>query len=123
MQFTLLFLPFTSVSIYLYFSREKENIKGNYEDDVDKMNQQLSNKASIQMMLTEKQNEIQSLKDKIVQVKAAQQDLKENMIQKSKTFAESKHAVLFCFSNRIYFHQKKLCFNSYFPSLDRGNCS
>ncbi|XP_042597838.1 myosin-11 [Cyprinus carpio] len=73
--------------------REKENIKGNYEDDVDKMNQQLSNKASIQMMLTEKQNEIQSLKDKIVQVKAAQQDLKENMIQKSKTFAESKHAV------------------------------
>ncbi|XP_043119569.1 golgin subfamily A member 6-like protein 22 [Puntigrus tetrazona] len=73
--------------------QEKENIKGNYEDDVDQMNQQLSNKASIQMMVTEKQNEIQSLKDKIVQVKAAQQDLKENMIQKSKTFAESKHAV------------------------------
>ncbi|XP_016423052.1 myosin-11 [Sinocyclocheilus rhinocerous] len=73
--------------------REKENIKGNYEDDVDQMNQQLSNKASIQMTLTEKQNEIQSLKDKIVQVKTAQQDLKENMIQKSKTFAESKHAV------------------------------
>lgn len=57
------------------------------------MNQQLSNKASIQMLLTEKQNEIQSLKDKIVQVTTAQQDLKENMIQKSKTFAESKHAV------------------------------
>lgn len=45
------------------------------------------------MLLTEKQNEIQSLKDKIVQVTTAQQDLKENMIQKSKTFAESKHAV------------------------------
>lgn len=57
------------------------------------MNQQLSDKASIQMLLTEKRNEIQSLKDKIVQVKTAQQDLKENMIQKSKTFAESKHAV------------------------------
>lgn len=57
------------------------------------MNQQLSNKASLQMLLTEKQNEIQSLKDKIVQVEMAQQDLKENMVQRSKTFAESKHAV------------------------------
>ncbi|XP_073683284.1 coiled-coil domain-containing protein 175 [Garra rufa] len=72
---------------------ERENIKGNYEDAVDQMNLQLSNKASIQMLLTEKQNEIQSLKDKIVQVETAQQDLKENMVQKSKTFAESKHAV------------------------------
>lgn len=57
------------------------------------MNQHLSDKASKQMLLTEKRNEIQSLKDKIVQVKTAQQDLKENMIQKSKTFAESKQAV------------------------------
>ncbi|XP_050990090.1 interaptin [Labeo rohita] len=73
--------------------RERENIKGNYEDAVDQMNQQLSNKASLQMLLTEKQNEIQSLKDKIVQVEMAQQDLKENMVQRSKTFAESKHAV------------------------------
>ncbi|KAL1257608.1 hypothetical protein QQF64_010852 [Cirrhinus molitorella] len=72
---------------------ERENIKENYEDVVDQMNQQLSNKASIQMLLTEKQNEIQSLKDKIVQVETAQQNLKENMVQKSKTFAESKHAV------------------------------
>ncbi|KAL0169853.1 hypothetical protein M9458_034449, partial [Cirrhinus mrigala] len=31
--------------------------------------------------------------DKIVQVETAQQDLKENMVQRSKTFAESKHAV------------------------------
>ncbi len=70
------------------------------------------------MLLTEKQNEIQSLKDKIVQVKTAQQDLKENMIRKSKTFAESKHAVetevvwavffFFFFSNRIYFHSKAM---------------
>ncbi len=79
--------------IHVYFSQERENIKGNYEDDVDQMNQQLSDKASKQMLLTEKRNEIQSLKDKIVQVKTAQQDLKENMIQKSKTFAESKQAV------------------------------
>ncbi|RXN08828.1 coiled-coil domain-containing protein 175-like [Labeo rohita] len=77
----------------MWSSRERENIKGNYEDAVDQMNQQLSNKASLQMLLTEKQNEIQSLKDKIVQVEMAQQDLKENMVQRSKTFAESKHAV------------------------------
>lgn len=77
----------------LYFSRERENIRGNYEDAVNQMNQQMSKKAGSQILLTEKQNEIQSLKDKIVQVETAQQDLKENMIQKRKTFAESKRAV------------------------------
>lgn len=70
-----------------------ERKQGNYDDYVDQMNRQLSNKASIQMLLTENQSAIQSLKDKIVQVEMAQQDLKENMIQKSKAFAESKHAV------------------------------
>ncbi|ROJ78771.1 Coiled-coil domain-containing protein 175 [Anabarilius grahami] len=73
--------------------QERENIKGNYEDAVNQMNQQMSKKAGSQILLTEKQNEIQSLKDKIVQVETAQQDLKENMIQKRKTFAESKRAV------------------------------
>ncbi|KAK9959585.1 hypothetical protein ABG768_009699 [Culter alburnus] len=73
--------------------RERENIRGNYEDAVNQMNQQMSKKAGSQILLTEKQNEIQSLKDKIVQVETAQQDLKENMIQKRKTFAESKRAV------------------------------
>lgn len=77
----------------LYFSRERENIKGNYEDAVNQMNQQMSKKAGSQILLTEKQNEIQSLKDKIVQVEIAQQDLKENMIQKRNTFVESKRAV------------------------------
>lgn len=77
----------------LYLSRERENIKGNYEDAVNQMNQQMSKKAGSQILLTEKQNEIQSLKDKIVQVETAQRDLKENMIQKRKTFAESKRAV------------------------------
>ncbi|XP_067222996.1 coiled-coil domain-containing protein 175 [Chanodichthys erythropterus] len=73
--------------------RERENIRGNYEDAVNQMNQQMSKKAGSQILLTEKQDEIQSLKDKIVQVETAQQDLKENMIQKRKTFAESKRAV------------------------------
>ncbi|XP_048046605.1 golgin subfamily A member 6-like protein 22 [Megalobrama amblycephala] len=73
--------------------QERVNIKGNYEDAVNQMNQQMSKKAGSQIQLTEKQNEIQSLKDKIVQVEIAQQDLKENMIQKRKTFAESKRAV------------------------------
>ncbi|KAG1973096.1 hypothetical protein F2P79_000686 [Pimephales promelas] len=73
--------------------RERENIKGNYGEAVDQMNQQLSKKAGTKILLTEKQNEIQSLKDEIVQVEIAQWDLKENMIQKRKTFAESKHTI------------------------------
>ncbi|XP_039539027.1 coiled-coil domain-containing protein 175-like [Pimephales promelas] len=73
--------------------RERENIKGNYGEAVDQMNQQLSKKAGTKILLTEKQNEIQSLKDEIVQVEIAQRDLKENMIQKRKTFAESKHTI------------------------------
>jgi len=76
-----------------HFSRERENIKGNYGEAVDQMNQQLSKKAGTKILLTEKQNEIQSLKDEIVQVEIAQWDLKENMIQKRKTFAESKHTI------------------------------
>ncbi|KAK7142644.1 hypothetical protein R3I94_012104 [Phoxinus phoxinus] len=73
--------------------QERENIQGNYGDAVDQMNQQLSKKAGTKILLTEKQNEIQSLKDKIVQVETAQRGLKENMIQKRKTSAESKHTV------------------------------
>lgn len=45
------------------------------------------------MLLKEKQNEIQSLKDKIAQVEMAQQVLKENRIQRKKIFTESKHSV------------------------------
>ncbi|XP_067311946.1 coiled-coil domain-containing protein 175 isoform X2 [Pseudorasbora parva] len=73
--------------------RERENIKENYKEAVDQMNQQLSKKAGAQILLMEKQNEIQASKDKMVQVETAQQDLKENMIQKRITFAERKCAV------------------------------
>ncbi|XP_005158711.1 coiled-coil domain-containing protein 175 isoform X1 [Danio rerio] len=71
----------------------RENITRNYEDAVDQLNQMLSKKVDTQMLLKEKQNEIQSLKDKIAQVEMAQQILKENRIQRNKIFTESKHSV------------------------------
>ncbi|XP_065111573.2 coiled-coil domain-containing protein 175 [Paramisgurnus dabryanus] len=73
--------------------QERGNLKEKYGDAIDLLNQQLSEKASIQILLTEKQNEINSLKEKIQQVQTAQQDLKEDMIQKRKTFLENKHTL------------------------------
>ncbi|XP_055028836.2 coiled-coil domain-containing protein 175 [Misgurnus anguillicaudatus] len=73
--------------------QEKGNLKEKYGDAIDLLNQRLSEKASIQILLTEKQNEIQSLKEKIQQVQMAQQDLNGDMIQKRKTFLENKHTL------------------------------
>lgn len=77
----------------VYFSQERENAQRKYGDGIDQLNQQLSEKASKQILLAEKRNEIHSLKEKIVQVQAARQDLKEGMMQKNKTFAENKHTL------------------------------
>ncbi|KAI7804642.1 putative myosin-2 heavy chain, partial [Triplophysa rosa] len=73
--------------------QERENVQGKYGDVIDQLNQQLSEKASMQIVLAEKQIEIQSLKEKIVPVQAARRDLKEDMMQKNKTCAENKHTL------------------------------
>ncbi|XP_056624515.1 early endosome antigen 1 [Triplophysa dalaica] len=73
--------------------QERENVQGKYRDGIDQLNQQLSEKASKRILLAEKQNEIQSLKEKIVLVQAARQDFKEDMMQKNKTFAENKQTL------------------------------
>ncbi|XP_052001196.1 myosin-11 [Xyrauchen texanus] len=75
------------------FFQDKDNVKGNYKDAIDKLNQLLSDKASKQILLSEKKKEIKSLKDQILQVQTAWNDLKEDMIQKSKTFPERKHSL------------------------------
>ncbi|KAA0710937.1 hypothetical protein E1301_Tti002955 [Triplophysa tibetana] len=73
--------------------QERENFQGKYGDGIDQLNQQLSEKASKRILLAEKQNEIQSFKEKIVRVQAARQDLKEDMMQRNKTFAENKQTL------------------------------
>ncbi|XP_051579060.1 repetitive organellar protein [Myxocyprinus asiaticus] len=75
------------------FFQDKDNVKGNYKDAIDELNQLLSDKASKQILLSDKKKEIKSLKDQILQVQTARNDLKEDMIQKSKTFADSKHSL------------------------------
>ncbi|KAL6477313.1 hypothetical protein MHYP_G00131480 [Metynnis hypsauchen] len=69
---------------------ERELIKGSHADLVDQLNEQLSEKADMQIALNELMNDIQTTKEKITQVEMAKKHLSDSMTQERKKFAESK---------------------------------
>ncbi|KAL0969717.1 hypothetical protein UPYG_G00231370 [Umbra pygmaea] len=69
---------------------ERELAKGDYENVVNQLNYQLSEKANKQILLNETMNEIRKVKAKISDVETAKVKLVEDMIQETKSFSETK---------------------------------
>ncbi|KAI4895592.1 hypothetical protein NFI96_013123 [Prochilodus magdalenae] len=69
---------------------EREQQKGSYAVLIDQLNEQLSEKASMQIAQNELMNDIRTTQERITQVESAKKQVSENMIQERKEFGEMK---------------------------------
>ncbi|MGH0165970.1 UNVERIFIED_CONTAM: hypothetical protein FKN15_050264 [Acipenser sinensis] len=76
--------------INLLLFPERERIRAEHEDAIDTLNNKLSEKATKQIILNETYNKMQDLKEQLVNVNNAFEDLEQDMTRERMDFAESK---------------------------------
>ncbi|XP_041121974.1 myosin heavy chain, embryonic smooth muscle isoform-like [Polyodon spathula] len=69
---------------------ERERIRAEHEDVINTLNNKLSEKATKQIILNETYNKMQDLKEQLVNVNNAVEDLERDMTREVKDFVESK---------------------------------